>query len=63
METKCGECRFWVSRDEKCGECHRHPKPWPQTDPDDWCGDAEAGERVAAKTLGVAKLHKQTGGF
>ena len=50
MET-CSSCKFWKQFEGgENGECRRHsPRPksnreitvteWPETVPDDWCGD------------------------
>lgn len=53
---KCKHCRFWQP-DGKAGDCRRHPPviiwgrgefedavetKFPETFPDEWCGEAEA---------------------
>lgn len=48
--TNCRDCRFWKppTGSYADGECRRHTPQldayrgvWPETSPDDWCGEAE----------------------
>lgn len=51
VERKCTNCRFWEPESQGYGEsrsCRRRPPitnittgkgKWPETHPDDWCGD------------------------
>lgn len=52
MTAKCGNCNYWIDRDNGDGECHRNaPQPtvgegdaevhWPLTLASDWCGEFE----------------------
>ena len=45
---KCGECRFYIEKQEKVGECRRYaPRPnvlkinWCKVSSDHWCGEFE----------------------
>jgi len=45
---KCGECKFFIEKMEKLGECRRYaPRPnaqsinWSKVSLDHWCGEFE----------------------
>jgi hypothetical protein len=54
--TKCAACKWWTLPVEGVGDCVRHPPVvilngdrdieswWPETEYDDFCGEAEAGK-------------------
>lgn len=59
MTATCETCRWWASNadpdDEPLDQCRKHaPRPhnwedkswaeWPQTLPDDWCGEHQPKE-------------------
>ena len=51
-DEKCGQCRFYIEKQETVGECRRHaPRPnalkinWCKVGVDYWCGEFEPKEQ------------------
>ncbi len=66
----CGECRFWIRREESnIGDCRKNPpsmvqrgevfnmRVWPNTYDIDWC---DAFKKVKEKKYGKVELDKDS---